>query len=205
MMMKNLIFVLAAAATISFASCGGNKSESSVPETDTAFIDTTAAAVELPEGIDALSDALHAGDAAQLQTVAETMQAKVQELIAHGDVEQAETYKLQLEKWYNENKAKVDAIAKDGLDMGQLVETVKNLPTTAADAGEAAVGAAKADAKTVGEQAKEVAKKKAQEEVNKAEQKVSEKVQQETQKAAEKAREKVQEGTQKAVEKMFRK
>lgn len=194
--MKKILFAVAAMAAFTFASCGGNKTENPAVEADTV-------AVEAVEGIDALGEALEAGDPAQLQTVAETMQTKVQELIANGNIEQAEAYKLQLEKWYNENKEKVEAIAADGLNIGQIVETVKNLPTTAENAGEAAVDAAKADAQVVGEQVKEAAKQKAQEEVNKAEQKVNEKVQQETQKAAEKVNQKVQEGTQKAVGKLL--
>lgn len=201
-MKKTLFFVALAATALTFASCG-NKTDNNENACDSTLVDTAAVAEEQVEGIEALTQALEAGDASQLQTVAETMQNKVQELIASGDATQAEAYKLQLEKWYNENKAKVEKVAAEGLNIGQIVETVKALPTNAEKAGESAVEAAKADAKNVGEQVKDAAKQKAQEEVNKAEQKVNEKVQQETQKAVDKANQKVQEGVQKGVNKLL--
>lgn len=197
--MKKILFAVAAMAAITFASCGGNKTESAAVAADTV-------AAEQVDGTETLATALETSDPAQVQTAVESIQTKIQELIQSGDVQKAEEYKSQLVTWYNENKEKVEAITSGQMNISQIIETVKTLPTSVGGAvegaAESAAEAAKADAqaageqvKAAGEQVKAAAEQKVQEQVNKAEQKAAEKVNE----AAQKANEKVNEAAKKAV------
>lgn len=192
--MKNLFPVMVAAATMMFASCG-SKTEPATEAVDTVVVEQAE--------LNAVMEAVEAGDATQTAEALKTLQTRIEELVASGDIEAANKYRYQLEKWYNENKDRVDAVAQDGLTVGQLVEAVKGLPTSAEGAAESAAEAAKADAQQVGQEVKAAAQQKANEAMDKAQQKANEAAQQATQQAADKANEAVQKPTQKAASKLL--
>lgn len=177
--MKKTLFMMAAAAVIAFASCAGNKTQPAEAEADTVVTEEVAE-------IDALAQAVEAGDAAQTQTALEALKTRIEELIASGDEEAAQKYKYQLEKWYNEHKTSVDAIATEGLTIEQLVSAAQATPETAQQAAQEVKEAAKADAQQVKEEVKQAAQKEAEKQVNAAAEKANTAVQNATQKAANK-------------------
>lgn len=177
--MKKTIFMMAAAAVIAFASCAGNKTQA-----DTEAVDTVVS--ETVEEVEALAQAVEAGDAAQTQTALEAIKARIEELLASGDEETAQKYKFQLEKLYNEHKANIDAVATEGLTIDQIINAAQATPETAQSVASDVKEAAKADAQVVREEVKQAAKQEAQKQVNAAAEKANAAVQEATQKAANK-------------------
>ena len=199
--MKKVFYSFMALAAVSFASCGGN-TKSDPSDVDTTVVEA-ADEEQVVAAVDEVATALESGDAAAVQTNVQTIADKVKALIEKGDVEAAQKYALELQKWYEANKDKVEALAQNGTTIEQLVKAAVALPTTVTGAAQEVVNAGKADAETLKEagkavveqkveEAKEAAKAKAEEEVNKA-----------AQKAADKANEKVNEAAQKVAGKLL--
>lgn len=158
-MKKVLIF--AAAVALTLASCG-NKSQSNVASTDstaTESTDTTAANAEAgEETIDesALSEDSHATIAnltAQLQKAVAAndkkaaintlanMQTIYKNLVAEGKLEEAKAYGASIKNFVNENANAIKNVADGNVTILQLVDGVKNLPTSAAATAEQAKAA----------------------------------------------------------------
>lgn len=162
-MKKVLIF--AAAIALTLASCG-NKSQSNAASTDstaTESTDTTAANAEAgEETIDesALSEDSHATIAnltsqlqkavaakdnkAAINTLA-NMQTIYKNLVAEGKLEEAKAYGASIKNFVNENADAIKNVANGNVTILQLIDGVKNLPTSAAATAEQAKAAVNND------------------------------------------------------------
>ncbi len=182
---------------LSMVSCG-NSTKPEPAEVVTEAIDTIVDE-SVVTNLEDVSKALESGDAEAVEDGLKKLQEKVEKFVEGGDVEAAKAQVLQIQKWYEENKQKVEEVAKNGATIGQLVNTISNLPTTVEDNANAAADAVKADAEAV----KDAAKQKAEEVKQDAKQEVENKVNETAEKAAQKANEAVNNATKKAAQKLL--
>lgn len=206
--------LLAAVLCLVLASCG-NKSQ----QGDATTADSTAT-VENTENQDGNSEALGA-DAqtaidqatASLQKALETKDAKAtaqtiaqltntyKKLVEQGKMDEAKAYGEAIKNWVKSNEQDIKSIANGDATIGELVNGIQNLPTSAsATAEQAKAAAVKQAAEQAANQAaanvKTAAENKAKEEANK----INEKVSTAKENAKAKATEKVNEAKAKANE-----
>lgn len=206
--------LLAAVLCLVLASCG-NKSQ----QGDATTADSTAT-VENTENQNGNSEALGA-DAqtaidqatASLQKALETKDAKAtaqtiaqltntyKKLVEQGKMDEAKAYGEAIKNWVKSNEQDIKSIANGDATIGELVNGIQNLPTSAsATAEQAKAAAVKQAAEQAANQAaanvKTAAENKAKEEANK----INEKVSTAKENAKAKATEKVNEAKAKANE-----
>lgn len=172
------MFAMAAVA-MTFASCG-NKTEGEVATEDSLSIDTIATIDAEQDPVEALSAAVETGDATKISELINQASQKLQGLT--GD--EAKEYAFQLQKFVEENKAKLEEVAVSTTTLSDLVNAVTNVPETATEVATAAKEAVKADAQKVADDAKAAAQQKAEEVKAAAEKKANEAVNAAAQKAS---------------------
>lgn len=178
-------------------SCGGSTKSETV-DADSVSVETTDT-TNIVSDLDKVTAALESGNSKDAEAEVKKLQEKIQQLAESGDTETAKAYALQLQQWFDKNKEKVEEAAKNGATIGQLVDAVKNLPSTIVDNANDAADAAKADAETIKEATKQQAEEAKQAAVEEAENKVNEA----TEKVTEKANEAVSNATKKAAQKLL--
>lgn len=217
------VFLFAAVMALTFVSCG-QKTQSNSADSDST-------ASELVEGTDASSDdaaaaALSDEEKAQVNEICSDLkssfekkdgnaaiaalakaQAVYKNLVAQGKLDEAKAYGAAIKNFVSSNAEALKNLAEGNVTISNIVEGVKNLPTSAettaeqakaaADAAAAALknapaavrNAAENAANQAAENAKTAAQNKVNEEVNKANQKAAEASNAAKQKAANKVNE----------------
>ena len=195
--MKKIAMFAIGIVSMCMVSCGGSTKSETV-DADSVSVETTDTTNIVPD-LDKVTAALESGNSKDAEAEVKKLQEKIQQLAESGDTETAKAYALQLQQWFDKNKEKVEEAAKNGATIGQLVDAVKNLPSTIVDNANDAADAAKADAETIKEATKQQAEEAKQAAVEKAENKVNEA----TEKVTEKANEAVSNATKKAAQKLL--
>lgn len=202
--MKKLFSLVAVAAAISFASCGGN-TKGNTAEEDSLLIDTVAVldqTTAIENVAEVLTQKLAEKDPAGIQAVVEEVKEQVEALVATGDVEAAAKYASKIQEFVDANKAKLEEISEGKTTIEELINAVKELPTTVEQTTDAAVEAVKADANAAAESVKAAAEQKANEAVEEAQTKANEKIDEAATKAAEKANAAINDAAAKAKSKL---
>ena len=195
--MKKIAMFGIGIVSMCMVSCGGSTKSETV-DADSVSVETTDT-TNIVSDLDKVTAALESGNSKDAEAEVKKLQEKIQQLAESGDTETAKAYALQLQQWFDKNKEKVEEAAKNGATIGQLVDAVKNLPSTIVDNANDAADAAKADAETIKEATKQQAEEAKQAAVEEAESKVNEA----TEKVTEKANEAVSNATKKAAQKLL--
>lgn len=195
--MKKIAMFAIGIVSMCMVSCGGSTKSETV-DADSVSVETTDT-TNIVSDLDKVTAALESGNSKDAEAEVKKLQEKIQQLAESGDTETAKAYALQLQQWFDKNKEKVEEAAKNGATIGQLVDAVKNLPSTIVDNANDAADAAKADAETIKEATKKQVEEAKQAAVEKAENKVNEA----TEKVTEKANEAVSNATKKAAQKLL--
>lgn len=192
--MKKLFSLVAMAAVISLASCGGRSAADKVEE-DSLKIDTVAVLDEptVPAVVSTLTEVVKSGDATKVTDLVGQAAQELQKLVADGKAAAAAVYASKVQEFIETNKEKLQNLNVNTTTITDLVNMVKALPTEAAETADAAAAAVKADAETAKQALKDAANQKAEEVKAAADQQVED--------AKAKANEKVEEATNKAAEK----
>lgn len=208
--MKKITILGIGIVALGMVACGGSTKPETVEEADTVAVamDDAEVVAELAK----VNGALESGDAEAVENEVKQLQAKVKQLVESGDKEAAAAYSLKLKEWYEQNKAKVDEVAKNGTTIGRLVDAVVKLPGDVAANADAAVEAVKDDAAAVqdaaaqkAEEMKQDAKLKVDEAKENAKKEAEKKVDEAAQKAVEKADEAVGNTLKSAAQKLTHK
>lgn len=195
--MKKIAMFAIGIVSMCMVSCVGSTKSETV-DADSVSVETTDT-TNIVSDLDKVTAALESGNSKDAEAEVKKLQEKIQQLAESGDTETAKAYALQLQQWFDKNKEKVEEAAKNGATIGQLVDAVKNLPSTIVDNANDAADAAKADAETIKEATKKQVEEAKQAAVEKAENKVNEA----TEKVTEKANEAVSNATKKAAQKLL--
>lgn len=232
-MKKNIMLVMAVAAML-FASCGGSKTKSAAEATDstatadsTEQVDTTALAPETKSTLNALtaqaSSAIGKKDPKQVTTALADLATTYKTLVNAGKLDEAKTYGAAIKKFVKDNEQALKSVATNNTTIADLINSIENLPTTAATtadeakkavaqdvvnlaspylqkgaAAKAAIDAAPATAKAAAEQAANNARTAAENKVNEEANKAASKTNEAVTKAQNKAAEKVNKAANKA-------
>lgn len=191
--MKKLFALAAVAAAMSLGACTNN---AKTAEENLDFENATPETV-----VNTLVEKVQAGDATAVVEAVETIQAELKDALDNGDVEKATEYASKIQAFVTENADKLKELNVNTVTLNDIINAVKNLPTTAEGVAEDAAAAVEADAEAVKDAAKaqadaavEDAKAKANEAVEDAKAKANEAVQD----AKAKANEAVQDAADKA-------
>lgn len=195
--MKKIAMFAIGIVSMCMVSCGGSTKSETV-DADSVSVETTDT-TNIVSDLDKVTAALESGNSKDAEAEVKKLQEKIQQLAESGDTETAKAYALQLQQWFDKNKEKVEEAAKNGATIGQLVDAVKNLPSTIVDNANDAADAAKVDAETI----KEATKQQAEEAKQAAVEEVENKVNEATEKVTEKANEAVSNATKKAAQKLL--
>lgn len=155
------VFIFAAAIALTLASCG-NKTQGNAAGTDSAAttenVDSASAESTDDEAIDetALSDdskatitnlttqlqkAIAAKDSKATITTLANLQTIYKNLVAQGKLDEAKAYGASIKKLVSENAESIKNVADGNVTILQLIDGVKNLPTSAATTAEQAKAA----------------------------------------------------------------
>lgn len=212
-----MIFVVAAAAAINFASCGG-KTNANTAELDSLSTEAEAEitpAEQAQKVVALLQEQIQNADPEQIKAIGNQVAEKVAEFIAKGDEAAAKTYTETINQFISENAETLKAIGAS-TTISEALSNVENLPLSllesvnnatsgvvttaneqvdaaqqAVDAAKAAVEAAPEAAKQAAEDAAAAAKAKAEEAAAAAQQKAQEKANQAIDDAAAAAKKKL--------------
>ena len=202
--MKKLFSLVAMAAILGLASCGGRNSAENA-ETDSLKIDTVAVLDEptAPAVVSTLAEVIKSGDASKVNDLVGQAAQELQKLIADGKAAAAAVYASKVQEFIEANKEKLQNLEVNTAAITDLVNKVKALPANAAESADAAATAVKADAEAAKQALKDAASQKAQEVKDAANQKAQEVKDAANQKVEEtkaKANEKVEQAANKAAE-----
>jgi len=186
--MKKLFAFAAVVAAMSLTACTGNTNANTAEE-NLDFESATPEAV-----VSSLAETVQSGDAAAVTEAVETIQAELQEAIESGDAEKAAAYASQIETFVQENAAKLQELNVNTLTLGDIINAVKALPTTAENVAEDAAAAVEADAVAAKDAAVDAAQAQADAAVEAGKAKVNETVEE----GKAKANEAVQDAANKA-------
>ena len=190
--MKKVI-IFAAAIALTLASCG-NKTQGCAADADstaaTENVDSASAESAEGEAVDetALTDdskatitqlgtqlqkAIAAKDGKATITTLANLQTIYKNLVAQGKLDEAKAYGASIKKLVSENAESIKNMADGNTTILQLIDGVKNLPTSAATTAEQAKAAAEAAANKAVSDAKTAAENKVNSEVQKANEKAT--------------------------------
>ncbi len=161
--MKKILFIAMATCAISFASCGGNKTDNNAAQADSVAVEeTTAANVAAQSVFQQLKDA--ASDPAKLQAAVGAAQVKIQELLASGNAESVKQYTQILQDLINGDTTVKDALAavKDAAGTGNLLSAFNSVVGAATAEGATAESFVEATKKAGTDAYTETAKKAAE-------------------------------------------
>lgn len=141
-MKKNIMLVMAVAAML-FASCGGSKTKSAAEATDstatadsTEQADTTALAPEIKSTLSALtaqaSSAIGKKEPKQITTALADLATTYKTLVNAGKLDDAKTYGAAIKKFVKDNEQALKSVATNNTTIADLINSIENLPTTAA-------------------------------------------------------------------------
>ncbi|MCR5314194.1 MAG: hypothetical protein K6E54_11240 [Bacteroidaceae bacterium] len=176
--MKKIFICIAAIAALTFTSCGN--SSKTAEAVDSVAVDTVEADLDLEE-------ALKSGDVTAIKSEIE----KIKSLIVNGDSAEVNKYKYMLQEFAARHSGDIDSLTNGEMTVDDLIEGIKNLPTTVEGVAGEAKDAATSDAKQVKEEVKTAVKEKANEEADKAVQKANEAANKAVNDAAEAAKKKL--------------
>lgn len=186
--MKKTLFLAIAAVSMAFASCG-NKTNAAADAVDSTEVSSAASQVD--SVVNALDAQLQGKDAQGLQATVESVQKTYQELVESGKVEEAKAYASKVKEFLDKHAAEITAVTSGNTTVTDIVNAVKNLPTTAVTTTEEAGAAVKSDvenaAKTVANAAKDSVKSKVNKAVDEASKEASKKASDAVNNAANKA------------------
>ena len=159
------VFILAAAIALTLASCG-NKTQGNTADADstanTENVDSASAENAESEAVDeaALTDdskatitnlgtqlqkAIAAKDSKATITTLANLQTIYKNLVAQGKLDEAKAYGSSIKKLISENAESIKNVAEGNTTILQLIDGVKNLPTSAATTAEQAKAAISSD------------------------------------------------------------
>ena len=236
--MKKTLIAAVTIAAITLSSCGGNTNkntsgtDSATEQTDSAVADSAPALSEETKQTiitltDQVSQALQSNDSKSLTTTLATLEATYKALVNAGKLEEAKAYGQSVQHFLTQNAESIKTMTDGNTTIANLVESIKNLPITAATTAEEAKQAVKDDVvklaapyiqkaasaattaeaanaalKAAPEAAKEAAKTAAANAVNNAKTTAESKAAEEVNKAKSKVAEKVNKAQSKAAEKV---
>lgn len=189
--MRKIFIAASLLAAMTFASCGNrNRQPDPNPQdTVTGFqvkeqqpVDTTADSLST-----VLDKSLKAKDADAFQSAATAVKAKYDALIKAGLTDEAKAFAAKMKSYFTEHAAEVKTVVSDNATVNDLVNTVSNLETAAANAPEAVkeqAGKVKDKVKDDAIKAKEYMKKSADEKVDAAKKTINKKTQETRKKAS---------------------
>ena len=184
--MRKLFLLVAVAAVVGMASCGGHTSADTTEE-DSLKIDTVAVLDEpvVPTALNKLSELVQSDDAAGVSSLIGQVVEQLQNLVADGRTTAAAEYAGKVRDFIETNKEKLQNLNIDITPITDLVNKAIALPAEAAEAADAATAAVKADVERVKQAVKDAANQK----VEDAKAKLNEKMEDATNKAVEKTNE----------------
>lgn len=144
--MKKIIFMAIAVGAITLASCG-NKTATPV---ETADSDSIAALTEESQATfkhltAELRKALKSNNSEETIASLATLQTVYKNLVDNNKLDEALSYGAAIKNFINENAEAIKNVASDNNTIANLVESIKNLPTTATTTTEKARNAVAAD------------------------------------------------------------
>ena len=127
--MKKIFMMAIAAAAITITSCNGNKNTAPVEEAvDTVAVLTEEANTAADEVISSLGGFLESKDLPSIQSVLETVKAKVAEYIGKNP-EVALSYLGKVQSFLKENAETIKAVVGSNATISGLVSNITNIPT----------------------------------------------------------------------------
>lgn len=206
-------FLFAAAIALTLASCGNKTQQGAAAEGDSTAVENTETAAEgaaaaltgetqqSVEQITAeLQKAIEAKDSKAATTALSQLQAKYQELVSAGKLDEAKAYGEAIKKVVSDNAETLKSVANGNTTVSTLIDGINSLPTAANTTAEQAQAAAKAISNAPAA-VKEAAANAASEAVSNAKQAAKDKANEEVQKASDKANAAVDNAKKKANEK----
>lgn len=210
-MNKSILF--AAVLALGLASCS-NKTQNAEAQADSTEVVADSAAVlseETQSTVDQLSGeltkAIEAKDSKAITTTLTTLQATYKQLVEAGKLEEAKKYGEAIKQLVGEKAEAIKSAAAGDVDaISALVNSVKNLPTTAETTAEEAKAAVEGAANSAATSAKDAAQNEvkkvdeaAQKAVSDTKKAASDKVDQAKQKAKDETKKAVNDATDKAL------
>ena len=199
--MKKFLLV-ACVAVLAFASCG-NKTAPAADADSTAVEANVEAFAD--DAVALVQKSIESADAESLKASVANLQSVYAKLVEEGKLVEAKNYALKIQEFVANNAESLKKVANGESTILQLIEGVKNLPTTAEATAEDALNAVQTDAKTIAEGAQAAAAAAVENQVEQAKAAVNEKVSEAVAPVAEKVAEaaaKVDESAAKANEKV---
>ncbi len=154
--MKKTLIAAVTIAAITLSSCGGNTNkntsgtDSATEQTDSAVADSAPALSEETKQTiitltDQVSQALQSNDSKSLTTTLATLEATYKALVNAGKLEEAKAYGQSVQHFLTQNAESIKTMTDGNTTIANLVESIKNLPITAATTAEEAKQAVKDD------------------------------------------------------------
>ena len=147
--MKKLFALAAVAAAMSLGACTNN---AKTAEENLDFENATPETV-----VSTLVEKVQSGDATAVVEAVETIQAELKDALDSGDVEKATEYASKIQAFVTENAEKLKELNVNTVTLTDIINAVKNLPTTAEGVAEDAAAAVEADAEAAKDAAVEAA------------------------------------------------
>ena len=166
--MKKLFAMAAVAAAMSLGACTNN---AKTAEENLDFENATPETV-----VNTLVEKVQSGDATAVVEAVETIQAELKNALESGDVEKATEYASKIQAFVTENAEKLKELNVNTVTLNDIINAVKNLPTTAEGVASDAAAAVEADAEAAKDAAVEAAKAQADAAVEEAKAKANEAV-----------------------------
>jgi len=201
--MKKL-FVMAVAAIAMLSVGCGNKTATSANGADSIPADSSEMVATTGEAVaEELATAVAGKDAESVQSTFEKIKAEYERLVNEGKLEEAKTYASKIQEFINNHAEELSALTTGNATISGLVNTVKNLPTSAKTTAEEAAAAVKSDVENAAKNAVENVKEEAANKVNEAATKAVNNAAEKVNKAAEDANKKVNDAVNKGVGKLL--
>lgn len=154
--MKKIFFLAAAFMALTFTACQ-NKTQKSAQTTDSDSIAAQTGNAKIPQAVSkqvsqvtqTISQQLQGKDAAGLAKTMATVQTTYQQLVKEGKLQEAKTYVSQVQQFIQKNQAAVNQVASGNTTIANLINGVKNLPTSTSTTAQQAAAAVSTDAQAI--------------------------------------------------------
>jgi len=163
--MKKILVCAMTLMALTFAACG-NKQSANVGSEDSAAVDTTAVSGIAEEAEALASDLkakLEANDSKGFNDIVESAKQKIDELVKEGKVEEAKAYASKVKQFVDENAETIKQVTNGNATINSIVDAIKDLPSNAEEAVDAAGNAVKSDAENAVQSVKDAADTKVKE------------------------------------------
>lgn len=150
--MRKFLLMFVAVTALMLASCGNKTNAGAAKEADSAAVDTGTAAALAPETqktFDALTNQLtsdiESKNPSKIVTSLANLQVIFKNLVESGKLEEAKSYGNAIKQFVSEHADAIKSAAAGNATIASLIESVENLPTSAAATAEEAKAAVISD------------------------------------------------------------